>query len=462
MYDPGWNVDPHINSPYFIEEDFSLDPLESRALESLLLEFMKKCRDSSGVKPDGKTLLALLLGICDKSSYPMQKNRAELLLRLAGMALSGLGVLDLLLKDDSLEEIAVLGPGLPIRVYVRNTGWLDTNCSIASKKYAIACINRIARHLGRRISFASPALSASLPDGSRLHASISPINRSGFEITIRKFSKQPMSLPQLALSGMLSPLSISFLWLAAAADTSILMCGNTGSGKTTFLNSLFSCVPLCDRVVIAEETPEISIPHGHVVRLVSNEQSKISMLELVQNSLRMRPDRVIIGEVKSRSEISALFESLQAGQARGIYATFHSKDSREAANRLFHAGIPSSDLSAIDLLVVLRRISVFSDAGNRPLEIRRVTEISEFTGKAGISRLFAYDPGKDALLPDLSAIKNSALFGKISANYRKSQEGLLSELFKREKWLLALLKEGACLDYASFTKSVQNEYALGH
>ena len=135
-----------------------------------------------------------------------------------------------------------------------------------------------------------------------------------------------------------------------------MISGNTASGKTTTLNALFSFVPANERVLIAEETPEIMIPHAHQMRLVASREMGIGLKDLVYDTLRMRPDRMIVGEVRSREEAGALFDVLLAGQARGCYATFHAQSAEEARSRFRHLGVNPEDLSSLDCIVVQRRM----------------------------------------------------------------------------------------------------------
>lgn len=438
MYDLGWKTDPSLKSPYYLEGDFSLTPLEQKALALLASHIRQRSQSVPDFKICAKSLEEALLAVCADMQFPMLRSRAELLKQIAEMNLKGLGIFDLLLSDPALEEIAVTGAHSPIRVYRRCEGWLDTNCFITSKEFALSCMNKIGRRLGRRITSSSPALDAMLPDGSRLHASWKPLNADDFEITIRKFTASPLSIPELAANRTISFGAAAFLWAAAFADISILICGNTGSGKTSLLNALFSFIPLDERILLVEESPEVRLPHPHKVRLVSNERAGLGMRELVQNSLRMRPDRVVVGEARSEGEVAALFECLQSGQAKGSFATFHGRDSRQALARLRHFGIPAGDLSAIDLIVVMRRISIYDPGKGKRLELRRVMEITEITPAGNPRILFAYDLNSDSLVPSLPELRKCSLLNKMSLNYRMGVEGLLHEIKRREGLLKAL------------------------
>ncbi len=452
----GWRVEPAktfapdagnatavAGGRYLVPDDFELSDGEERLLKTLLENFKEEAKEQDvlkGREEVGAALKKLLVSICEGNNILLGTDRAGKLVQIAEMETAGYGVLDLLLADDDLEEISVVGINRPIFVFHRAKGWLSTNCMFTDESFAINTVNKMARSLGRRVTYQNPRLNATLEDGSRLHASISPITLNKVEITIRKFKQAPFSIPDLVALDTLTSEAAAFLWLSLYADVSLLIAGNTGSGKTSTLNALFAFIPLEDRIVITEETPEISLLHKHKIRIVSNEELSIPMKDLVKDTLRMRPDRVIIGEVRSRDEVEALFDSLLAGQARGSYATFHAQSGAEARTRLKALGAQEQDLAAIDLVLVQRRIPVYDRKTRTQREIRRVTEISEATA-TGLNPLFSYNALKDRLE---RTGNESQLLEKICVNYRSTRPALKRELKEREKFLEAFMK--ACND----------------
>ena len=428
---------------YVVRYPYSLQPSELKVFKALTKEFQEQARDEKRGFPEKreavrKRLSSLLKQFCEERGLLLDKKRADAIVETCVMNACGYGGLDKLLEDDELEEISVIGINRPVFVFHRDAGWLRTNFFVTTEDFAIAAINKMARNLGRRITFQNPRLNATLPDGSRLHASISPITLNGVELTIRKFKQQPLTAADLISLNTVSAEAAAFLWTAMFTDLSVLIAGNTGSGKTTTLNSLFSFIPLNDRVVVTEETPEISLPQKHAVRIIANEELGIPMKDLVKDTLRMRPDRVIIGEVRSAEETTALFDSLLSGQARGSYATFHADSSSQALTRLSALGARKEDLPALNLVLVQRRIPVHEKTGLK--ELRRVTEITEVTHDGELGVLFAYNPRKDCL-EKTKYFTNCATLERIKANYRCEKQALAKEIEERTKFLTKLSKQ---------------------
>ncbi|MGB9577438.1 MAG: ATPase, T2SS/T4P/T4SS family, partial [Candidatus Norongarragalinales archaeon] len=455
----GWRVNKARRTPseeeYVVASSDEFSAREQKFAALLIREFQEGVKEEkeSNRLPSREAvknkLHALLYRVCEENSLLMEKNKAKKIVEACTMNICGYGVLDKLLEDDELEEISVVGINRPIRVFHRRKGWLKTNCVLTNENYAVNAINKMARSLGRRITYQNPRLNATLPDGSRLHASISPVAANGVEITIRKFKENPLTVADLVNSNTLSCEAAAFLWTLLFTDASIIVAGNTGSGKTTTLNALFSFVPQNDRVVIVEETPEIRIPQKHSIRIVANEELGIQMKDLVRDTLRMRPDRVIIGEVRSREEVEALFDSLLSGQARGSYATFHAGNSAEAVKRLRSLGAREDELPAVSAFVVQRRIPLYEQGVQR--EIRRVTEVTEVNADGELGVLFSYNPTKDCL-EKTKYYENCFLFEKMKTSYRMRKEQIAFLVQKKAKSLAELSARN--LDHSSFAKEV--------
>ena len=308
----------------------------------------------------------------------------------------------LALRD--VEEIAVVNEKTPVFVFHARHGWLKTDTVLRSQNKIIELANRIARSTSRRVTLKSPTLNASLAFG-RLHCAIPPIALQGPALTIRKFKTEPFTLKQLTLNKMLSSETALFLEQAVLADCNVLFCGNTGSGKTTLLNAVLALAPKRERVVAIEETPEITASNENFVRLVSNRELGIQASDLVYEGLRMRPDKLVLGEARTPQEARALADALLSGQGKSCFATFHAQTAFQAIQRLKTMNVNELDASALDLLVVSRRWTRYANPSSleEPENLRRIVEIAsvnvnEKTGVLELENVFNYNPEQDALV----------------------------------------------------------------
>ena len=292
----------------------------------------------------------------------------------------GHGPLERLLADDSVTEIMVNGP---YDVWVERQGRLyETTVRFTDDSHLRRIINKIVAQVGRRLDESSPMVDARLPDGSRVNAIIPPLSLSGALLTIRKFSKKRLDLQDLIRLGTLSTEATEFLQRCVVAQLNILVSGGTGSGKTTLLNALSTAIPDADRIVTIEDAAELRLNQRHVLRLESRPKNiegegEIPIRELVRNSLRMRPDRIIVGEVRGAEALDML-QAMNTGHD-GSLSTVHANTPRDALARVetmvLMAGydlpvraIRQQVASALDLIVHLERLE---DGG------RRVTAITE-------------------------------------------------------------------------------------
>ncbi len=365
----GWKAGYRLRLPQLSEEEQGLVLLVADAFRA------ETQRSEVGDEAQATSLIRRLLDeTCEEEGIELDPDQERYIAKASFLQTYGLGFLHELLSDERLEEIALIGLERPVYVFVRGEGWKRTNVSVDSQDYFVSLVNRLGRNLGRRLTAQKPRLNAVLEDGSRVHASMPPV--SGCELTIRKFTREPLSPFDLLSLGTYGAKALSLLSLCLQSDLSVLFAGNTASGKTSTLNALLSFVPSSERMLIIEETPEISLPHPHQMRLVPFEEGGISMVELVRDSLRMRPDRVVVGEVRSPEEAKAFAESALSGQAKGCYATFHAQSARDAVLRLHMMGCLQSDLEGIDVFVVQRRVSTYDAKKRKVGESRRVTEIA--------------------------------------------------------------------------------------
>ncbi|MFH1306810.1 MAG: ATPase, T2SS/T4P/T4SS family [Candidatus Micrarchaeota archaeon] len=392
----GWKVKKEKNTYDCAIPQLSED--EEEFLRLLANEFSEYSKNYDASTPSlaKKAVDTLFSQLLSREGIEVDDEQQKYLSNAAISHLAGFAPLDAMLNDENIEEIAVIGIKKPIYVYLRKKGWQKTNASFTTHEHLIHIINKMARSLGRRITSNSPRINALLPNNSRMHASIPPLSKG--ELTIRLHSSTPWSIADILQTKSTTPQALSFLWLAFQSDSSILIAGNTSSGKTTLLNSLSSFIPLNERILVIEETPEIRLPHPHLVQLTANEDLQINMTNLVRDSLRMRPDRVIVGEIRTPPEVEAFAETLLSGHARGSYATFHAQSANEAIRRLQNLGISQDDLSSLNFIVMQRRIARYDANKKKQKEIRKMLGIYMLSNLK-LLPIFEFNPNNSQLLP---------------------------------------------------------------
>lgn len=295
----------------------------------------------------------------------------------------GYGKLDPMIKDDDLEEIMVIGTGSKVFVYHRKIGMMVTNVVFDSDDDIRAIIDVIARQVNRRIDQQTPILDARLKDGSRVNATLPPVSADGPTLTIRKFRKDPLTVVDLINFKTMSSHLAGFLWLCTdgmgVKPCNAIIAGGTGSGKTTTLNTIAAFVPPRERIITIEDTLELQLPHSHVLRMETRPpniegKGELTMDTLVKNSLRQRPDRVIVGEVRG-SEAITLFTALNTGHS-GM-GTLHSNTARETITRLINPpmNVPNIMIPALDFIIMQNRM-YRAEGGS----LRRITEVAEVVG----------------------------------------------------------------------------------
>lgn len=289
----------------------------------------------------------------------------------------GLGKIELFLNDEELEEIVINSAKEPIWVYHKEYGWLKSNIQLESEEAIYNYSSIIGRRVGRQITNLQPLMDAHLPTGDRVNATLYPISTQGNTITIRKFARNPWTVthfidPEI---GTLSKEIAALLWLSMQYEMNIIVAGGTAAGKTALLNTLTPFIPPNQRIVTIEDTRELRLPqYLHWVPMTTREpnpegKGEVKMLDLMVNSLRMRPDRIIVGEIRREKQAEVLFEAMLTGHS--VYATLHANTANEVRRRLVNPpiNIPESMLETLHLTTVQYR--------DRRTGIRRTREVAE-------------------------------------------------------------------------------------
>ena len=324
--------------------------------------------------------------VVEEEKVPLSSDQRHRLMRDVEDDVLGHGPLQRLLDDPSVTEIMVNGPNM---VYVEQSGKLTrSSARFASEEDLRRVIERIVSRVGRRIDESSPMVDARLQDGSRVNAVIAPLAFSGSSLTIRKFAKDPFTVNDLIGFGTLTPEMAELFQACVEARLNIIVSGGTGSGKTTLLNVLSSFIPQGERIVTIEDAVELQLQQDHVVRLECRPpniegKGEVTIRDLVRNSLRMRPDRIVVGEVRS-GECLDMLQAMNTGHD-GSLSTVHANSPRDAIARLetlvLMAGmdlplraIREQITSAVDVIVQLSRLRDGT---------RRVTALTEVQGMEG-------------------------------------------------------------------------------
>ena len=381
---------------------YRLDPfqvLKTRAQEQLFRRLGSRLYDSSMSKEQLQQMVAQELDEAIKQeSVPLSPEERQRLVTAVKDDILGYGPMEQFLQDESVSEVMVNGDDA---IYIERGGRLElTDARFVSNDHLRRVIERIVSTVGRRIDESSPMCDARLPDGSRVNAIIPPLAVKGPALTIRKFAKKKLDVQDLIDKGAFTRQTADFLEACVLGRLNILVSGGTGTGKTTMLNLLSGFIPDDERIVTIEDSVELQLRQRHVVTLETrppNVEGKgaVEIRDLVKNSLRMRPDRIVVGECRGGETLDML-QAMNTGH-EGSLSTVHANNSRDTLSRVetmvLMAGmelpvraIREQVASAVDMIVQLSRLRDGS---------RRVTQITEIVGMEGdritMADLFKFD-----------------------------------------------------------------------
>ncbi|MGI6436360.1 MAG: CpaF family protein [Syntrophomonadaceae bacterium] len=366
-----------------------------KAVDAELLEEMSKEQQEQYISQQVREVLNIVL---DDIGLALGKGEYQRLVSEIVSEITGYGPITPLLADPEINEIMVNGPN---QVWVEKYGKLElTGVTFRDNDHVMHVIERIVAPLGRRIDESSPMVDARLPDGSRINATIPPVAIDGPALTIRKFSRTPYTVADLIRFGTLSSNMALFLKACVEGRLNIIVAGGTASGKTTTLNVLSSFIPNNERIITIEDAAELQLQQDHVLRMESRAanvegRGRISIRDLVINSLRMRPDRIVVGEVRGGEALDML-QAMNTGH-EGSLTTIHANAPRDMLSRLetmvLMAGmeipmkaIREQALSALDIIVFQARLKDGT---------RKILNITEVVGMEGdtitLQDIFVYD-----------------------------------------------------------------------
>lgn len=431
-----YNVVEPVLSP---QDKGQIDKIKKVIEDEIDVDFKSFSKDSST-----SYIESMMEKIIIRFNFAIDKNKLEIYKYYIIRDFVGLGALQPILNDSQIEDISCDGVGIPMYVYHRDPklGSLQTNIILKTHEDLDTLVMRIAQKCGRSISMAEPLLQGSLPDGSRVQATLATdIASKGSNITIRRFLNEPLTPIHLLNFGTMDSRTLAYLWLAIEHGKSMLIVGATASGKTSLLNAISMFIKPSAKVVSIEDTPEIKLSHEHWVPEVSragfgeidasgNRRGEVSMFDLLKGSLRQRPDYIIVGEIRG-VEASVFFQQIATGHP-GI-STFHADSLEKVVDRLTTRPINLSKslLETLDLLVFAKRLKLQNGY------VRRVTQVQEIMG---------YDSEKDNIIANkvfelnifddkCAVVSDSHILGKISNESGISINILKDQLRERMKIL---------------------------
>lgn len=448
---------PHLNSR-------DMDIIASvQKVATRIIDVRKESSNSKVRKEDLKQKIHDMVAKTTSLSR-LPENKINAYADIISREMGGYGLLDYLMDDEDLEEIMVVPPKRDVYVFHRKYGMLITNITIDDDNYVVKIIERIARDVSRRIDTNTPLLDARLPSGDRVNATLAPASVDGPSLTVRKFREDPYTIVDMIKFKTINPAAAAFLWLCAegmqAYPSNMLISGGTSSGKTTFLNCISMFVRPTERVLTIEDTAELRLPLDHWVRMETKPPSiegagEITMDVLLKNALRMRPDRIIVGEVR-HSEAFTLFTAMNTGH-QGSMGTIHANSAEETLVRLMSPpmNVPEQMATALNLVVVLNRINV-----PKVGLVRRVSEIAEVTGtrKPELHMLYEWNSEKDTMV---AVDENSNIKKQIRKFSGLSDKAIRDELKLRENLLAEAAKKNinSIDDFSVFLKKYYEKHA---
>ncbi|MCU4971942.1 type II/IV secretion system ATPase subunit [Halobacteria archaeon AArc-m2/3/4] len=377
------------------------------------------------------------------------------------------GKIDPIMRDWSVEDISCDGADQPVFVYHHGYRDLRTNLSFGDDRLNTYVV-RLAQRAGKHLSVADPLVDASLPDGSRVQLTLGgEVTTRGSNFTVRKFAEVPFTPVDLVNWGTFSLEQMAYLWLAVENNASLMFAGGTGSGKTTSLNAVSMFVPPESKVVSIEDTPEITLPHDNWIQSVTREgttgggRGSVGMFDLLQAALRQRPEYLVVGEIRTESDVAlTFFQSIATGHT--AYTTFHADSVRGLLSRLQNEplNVPTQMIGNLDIVSIQQQTT---HEGKRVRRNRRLVEFSrDDTDSDEIDphEVFEYDARSDSF----EQITGSAVLGDIADERGWTPGRIERELDRREAVLEYLLEEGIT-DYESVARVIQGfirdpEYVL--
>ncbi len=376
----------------------------------------------------------------------------------------GLNEIEPIMQDPNIEDISCDGVGVPIFVVHRKYGSLRTNIVFQSEEKLREFIVKLAQRCGRYVSYAEPILDATLPDGSRVAATMaSDVATRGPTFTIRKFGEKPFSPIEQIELGTASAEMMAYFWYAIEHRASILIIGGTATGKTSLLNSLAMFIRPEAKIVSIEDTREIRLPHEHWVPTLARtgfgiplptgeRYGEITLFDLLKESFRQNPDYVIVGETRGK-EAYVMFQGMSSGHA--CISTFHAGSVETAVKRLTSPPIslPPQLIESLDIIITMTHAKEIKESARRIRDVNEIVSVDVSTGEVIYKTIYEWNPRTDSF----RKVEESRLIKKIAHSIGTSFESVLTEIKRRERFLEWLRRKGI-KDYRDVTHWINLYY----
>jgi len=455
--------DPNISSLRYNLKEPALSKYEEQILKeskNLLQEKLNIDFSKIRLEKAFKFLIEKFYQIMDELGYKLTEDQKIRMQYYIYRDFMGLGKIEPLMHDDNIEDISCDGVNIPIFVYHRNPlyGQMRTNIIFRSKEELDSFVLRLSQKAGKSLTIANPLLEGSLPDGSRVQATLgTDIARRGSNFTIRKFTRKPMTPTDLLNYNTGSSEMFAYLWMALENRLSILVSGGTATGKTTFLNALSLFIKPEFKIISIEDTPELRLPHPNWVPVVARggygrqEYGQVSMFNLLKSSLRQRPDYIIVGEVRGE-EAYVLFQGMATGHS-GL-GTLHADSIEAVIDRLITKPInlPKAMIDNLDIIVFLELIRREGSYVRRVAEVLEIVGYDYKTQKLKTNVAFVWDPSTDKYIS-----KKSVLLEKIRIKMSYNENQIKQDMHNRIR-LLNWLKNNNINDYREVSKYISAYY----
>jgi len=445
-----------VVEPYITDKEKEIIEAVKRELEERLdIDFMRL-----GEIRAKELLMEEIKSIISRMKY-MDRGKIDVINYYVQRNIIGLGKIEPLMRDRNIEDISCDGEKIPLYIYHRNPlfGSIMSNIAFEDIDDLDTFVMKLSQKCGKSISVAEPLVEGSLPDGSRVHATLgTDIARRGSNFTIRKFTKSPLTPVHMLEYGTLNSMQLAYLWLAIENRKSVLISGGTASGKTSLLNALSLFIRPNMKIVSIEDTPELNLPHPHWVPEVARtpiaegkRAGEVSLFDLLKSSLRQRPDYIIVGEVRG-AEAYVLFQQIATGHA--AMATIHAASLPQLMDRLTTPPIslPASLLENLDIIIFLLQVK------SRDRYVRRVNQILEVAGIKGdkpvTAEVFRWKPVEDIF----ETSEKSQVLEHIAKSLGLTEASLMEEIRTR-KGVLEWMHERRMFDYMQIANVINGYYS---